>query len=141
MSGTRGTSGGNRRTSARAVRSDTPQIRASDEFNFERFVEDLRFPPTDLWLRYLCVNQQMIGDFEKYLDVNILRAQAHAINLRGPEMTEDLLRLQGGVRVLATVRQFVQSFLKQHSESGRVGSRNGTEESDAGRSEQSRQNP
>ena len=94
--------------------SDKP-LRPSDQFNFEQFQVDLTVPPSDFWLRHLAADQQLIGDFQKYLDVNILRAQAHMANLKGPELRDDLLRLQGGVRSLATIRLFVQSFLKQHA--------------------------
>lgn len=87
-------------------------LRPSDEFNFEQFQVDLTVPPSDIWLRHLAANQQIIGDFQKYLDVNLLRAQAHMANLKGPEMRDDLLRLQGGVRSLATIRLFVATFLK-----------------------------
>ena len=94
--------------------SDKPP-RPSDEFNFEQFQVDLTVPPSDFWLRHLAADQQLIGDFQKYLDVNILRAQAHMANLKGPELRDDLLRLQGGVRSLATIRLFVASFLKAHA--------------------------
>ena len=105
-----------------------------DNFNFEEFEKDLNKPPTNLWLRHLCLDESVVNDFCKYLNHSIARAQAHAVNLRGPEMTEDLLRLQGGIRVLATVRMFVTSFLKERAvESGRTG-QDGQGMVDAGRS-------
>ena len=91
-----------------------------EDFSFEQFEEDLKHPATDLWLRYLVADPSMAADFQRYLGLQIARAQAHAVNLRGPEMKEDLLRLQGGIRAIATVRMFVSNFVKQQSDSGRV---------------------
>jgi len=86
------------------------------EFDYEQFLEDVKSPPTDLWLRHLATDQRMLADFQRYLNLQIGRAEAHAMQLKGPEMSDDLLRLQGGARCLATIRLFVASFLKNQSE-------------------------
>ena len=114
---------------------------AEPEFNFADFEDELLARPTDLWLRHLLIDPRMVADFDHFLCQQIARVQAHAINLRGPTKAEDLTMLQGGSRVLATIRKFVRDSLKQSSEtSGRVGSQsNGV--GDAGRSERSGQDP
>lgn len=109
------------------------------EFDYEQFLDDVKNPATDLWIKYLLLDPRMLADFQRFLNLMIGRAQAHAMNLKGPEAADDLLRLQGGVRVLATMREFSVSILKQSIEnsSGRVGSQShGTGGSDAGRSSQ-----
>ncbi len=94
----------------------------AEESEFEKFEIDITQPPSDLWLRHLAVDLRMLGDYQNYLNVMILRAQAHAINLSGPNMHDDLLRLQGGVRVLATQKRFLTEYVKALSEdSGRAG--------------------
>lgn len=85
------------------------------EFSYEQFLEDVKHPPTDLWLRHLANDQRMIGDFSRYLNLQIGRAQAHSMQLKGDEMRDDLLRLQGGARALATIRLFVTSYLKEQT--------------------------
>ena len=113
------------------------------EFNFADFEDELLTRPTDLWLRHLLIDPRMVADFDHFLCQQIARVQAHAINLRGLTKAEDLTMLQGGSRVLATIRKFVRDSLKQSSEigSGRDGSRNGAGEGDAGRSERAGQDP
>ena len=86
------------------------------EFDYEQFLEDVKSPPTDLWLRHLATDQRMVADFSRYLNLQIGRAEAHAMHLKGPEMGNDLLRLQGGARALATIRLFVESFLKNQAD-------------------------
>jgi len=102
------------------------------ESEFEQFETNLREPASDLWIRHLASNGAMLGDFLHYLEVMTLRAQAHAVNLHGPELGNDLLRIQGGVRVLASIKLFVQSFIKAQSDSGRV-RHSGRESENAGR--------
>jgi hypothetical protein len=101
------------------MKKNTGRVEGED-FSFEQFEEDLKHPPTDLWLRHLATSEQMVNDFQRYLGLQIARAQAHAVNLKGPELKDDLLRLQGGIRAIATIRYFVSSFLKQTIDSGRV---------------------
>ena len=86
------------------------------DFNYERWVDDLKNPPSDLWLTHLAADSRMVADFARYLDVQIYRAQAHAMNIKGEDIRDDLLRLQGGVRALATVKLFVTSFVRKQSE-------------------------
>lgn len=107
-----------------------------EDFNFQEFESKLHSPPTNLWVRHLAVNDQMLADFTEYLNHQIARAASLALNLRGPEMHDDLLRLQGGSRVLAEIRRFVTGFLKEQS--GRTGSGRG--EDDAGTREDARTN-
>lgn len=101
------------------MKKQTGRVEGED-FSFEDFTEDLKVPPTDLWLRYLVADGSMLADFQRYLNRMIAQAQTHVVNLRGPEMKDDLLRLQGGIRAIATIRLFVSNFLKQQSDSGRV---------------------
>ena len=97
------------------MKKQTGRVEGED-FSFEDFIEELKHPPSDLWLRHLAADASMVGDFQRYLGREIARAQAHAVNLKGPEMKDDLLRLQGGIRAIATLRYFVSNFLKQQSE-------------------------
>ena len=96
------------------MKKQTGRVEGED-FNFEQFEEDLKHPATDLWLRHLAADLSMIADFQRYLGLQIARAQAHAVNLKGPEMKDDLLRLQGGIRAIASIRLFVSNFVKQQS--------------------------
>ena len=114
-----------------------------DKFDFADWEKELREPPTDLWLRHLCVSDAMVSDFQKYLDKNIARGMSVLANLEGPGIYTDLAKVQGGIRALATIRKFVTDFQKEQSKaSGRVGSSNGLRESDdAGHRKDTRTDP
>jgi hypothetical protein len=119
-------------------RTRPPEARSESEF--DQFLKDIESGPADLWMYHLATNPNMVADFLKFLNLEIQRAQAHAMNLKGPDLSSDLLRLQGGVRALATLRMVVTGFVRKRTEeSGRAGtSQSGTGDANAGRAQDRR---
>jgi hypothetical protein len=85
------------------------------EFDYELFLKDIALPPTDLWLRHLASDQRSLADFSRFLNLMIGRVQQHAMSLRGDNIEEQIVRLQGGERAFGDLRRFVNEWMKQQS--------------------------